>query len=286
MAASSVAAVLSAIDNALDNPIATRDVHAFMVSHNPISSNMTIPVDYAQGVRMGLATTVWMIILELLSIGTVLGMVKKQPKLYAAAWITTLRNNLIIGPVVAYVAFEYFCTKEALEPVPRLLCAMGVVLVHSVSYYIVHRAMHTRALYWAHKFHHKFNEFVTPTSANAVSLTEYALAYMLPFVIASLLLRPDAKSMYLAIAFISVNNLLIHTPPLETLAAKLLPSTFFVGTDAHIEHHQKLVTHYAAPTLNIDSIVSAIPALGRLADAAFLRVGGKPVAVVAKKKSS
>ena len=42
--------------------------------------------------------------------------------------------------------------------------------------------MHTRAMYWAHRFHHRFNSHVSPTTANAVSIAEYAVAYMLPFI--------------------------------------------------------------------------------------------------------
>ena len=37
-------------------------------------------------------------------------------------------------------------------------------------------------MYWAHRFHHKFNVVVVPVTANAVSLAEYAIAYMAPFV--------------------------------------------------------------------------------------------------------
>ena len=34
--------------------------------------------------------------------------------------------------------------------------------------------MHTRRMYWAHRFHHRFNSVVVPVTANAVSIAEYA----------------------------------------------------------------------------------------------------------------
>ena len=36
--------------------------------------------------------------------------------------------------------------------------------------------MHTRRMYWAHRFHHRFNSVVVPVTANAVSIAEYAIA--------------------------------------------------------------------------------------------------------------
>ena len=53
---------------------------------------------------------------------------------------------------------------------------LAILVGHSVGYYCAHRWMHTRKMYWAHRFHHRFNVFVVPVTANAVSLAEYALA--------------------------------------------------------------------------------------------------------------
>ena len=68
-----------------------------------------------------------------------------------------------------------------------------MLIVHAVGYYITHRAMHTKALYWAHSFHHQFNAHVVPSAANAVSFTEYCLAYMIPFIVAALLFKPGLE---------------------------------------------------------------------------------------------
>ena len=67
------------------------------------------------------------------------------------------------------------------------------------GYYCAHRWMHTRTMYWAHRFHHRFNVVVVPVSANAVSLAEYIIAYMLPFVVGAAFLRPDRLSLFAAV---------------------------------------------------------------------------------------
>ena len=38
------------------------------------------------------------------------------------------------------------------------------------GYYCAHRWMHTRRMYWAHRFHHRFNSVVVPVTANAVTV--------------------------------------------------------------------------------------------------------------------
>lgn len=115
--------------------------------------------------------------------------------------------------------------------------------------------MHTRRMYWAHRFHHRFNSVVVPVTANAVSLAEYAIAYMLPFIAGSAILRPDRPSMFVAVGIISLNNLLIHTPGLCDLSAKYVP-WLGVSTADHLEHHKRLTSYYAAPTISIDRLLA------------------------------
>lgn len=79
------------------------------------------------------------------------------------------------------------------------------------------------ALYWAHRFHHRFNSHVVPMSANAVSFVEYCFAYMLPFIVGCLLLKPDALALFAAASLISINNILIHTPSLEKISLLVVP---------------------------------------------------------------
>ena len=110
-------------------------------------------------------------------------------------------------------------------------------------------------MYWAHRFHHRFNAHVAPSTANAVSLAEYSIAYMLPFIAGSMVLRPDRYSMFIAVGIISFNNLLVHTPFLADLSAKYVP-WWGVSTADHLEHHKRLTTNYAAPTFSVDRLLA------------------------------
>jgi sterol desaturase/sphingolipid hydroxylase (fatty acid hydroxylase superfamily) len=94
-------------------------------------------------------------------------------------------------------------------------------------------------------------------AANAVSPVEYVFAYLLPFTAAMPFMQPDTLSLRLSVATVSFTNLLIHTPNLSELSDRVLPE-WFVSTNDHLEHHRKLNTKYAAPTFNIDYILSFI----------------------------
>ena len=116
--------------------------------------------------------------------------------------------------------------------------------------------MHRPWLYRFHKLHHRFHTNVTPVAANTVSIVEYVVAYMLPFVAAIAILRPDRLAIQVTLGWVSLTNLLIHTPSLERAAATYLP-WWAVGTHDHLEHHKRLTTHYAAPTLSIDRLLES-----------------------------
>jgi len=247
--------------------------------HEWLSSISPWPVapSIATGMRLSIATTLLTVVCELIAFSSVLGMLRTKPALYARAWTSSLFNNLIVGPCVAYVAFGYLCGPD-LERWARFRAALGVLAIHSVGYYAAHRLMHTKAMYWAHSFHHQYNTYVVPTAASAVSFTEYFLAYMLPFIVGCLVCRPDKHALYCTASLISLANILIHTPPLEDLAAMVIPP-MFVGTDRHIDHHRKLTKNYGASVVNTDWFVAQSPMLSKTMDAFFLAVGGKPVAV-------
>merc|ERR1719235_3013580 len=165
-------------------------------------------------------------------------------------------NNGFIGPMLYEVVSNHFMA-EPLSTWGRVAMIGAVLLGHAIGYYSAHRWMHTRRMYWAHRFHHRFNCIVVPVTANAVSLAEYALAYMLPFVVGAQLLRPDRMSMFLAVGVVSLNNLLIHTPKLADASARLVP-WLFVSTADHLEHHRRLTKHYAAPTVSVDRLLASV----------------------------
>lgn len=213
------------------------------------------------GLVVGLATVVLTALLEVMdlpAVRRVLTQAGDGRALYRTALCMNALNNLVIGPLVWHAAAKLMCSPLK----PRAECALdvlGLVAVHALGFYLGHAAMHRPSLYRHHRLHHRFHSNVTPVSANCVSLVEYALAYMLPFVVGIFLLRPDKLALLAAVTWISVANLLVHMPALEALSARYLPA-LFVGTHDHLEHHKRLTCLYSAPTFSVDRIVSATAA--------------------------
>ena len=195
----------------------------------------------------------------------------------------------------------------------KLIYATATIGIHSVGYYLTHRAMHTKALWWAHRYHHKFNTFICPIAAAAVTQvlpsvlarpcrlhlltpawllctrarqTEYFFAYMIPFIMAGSILQPvPVETIAIAgLAIGHVNNL-IHYAPLERLSVRYVP-WLGVSTADHFEHHRKLTSNYAAPTLNVDRLVCLSPALERAAARVFAAAFGKPVGAMEPPSNS
>lgn len=184
-------------------------------------------------------------------------------KLYAQGVLMNIVNNCILGPL----AYEFVEVNSLSAPfqtwTARAWMVLAVLAGHAIGYYCGHRWMHTRRMYWAHRFHHRFNVIVVPVTANAVSLAEYAIAYMAPFVAGAAVLKPDRCSLFIAVGIISFNNILIHTPCLADTSAHYLP-WLFVSTADHLEHHKRLTSFYAAPTVSIDKLL--IAAVGKPKD--------------------
>jgi sterol desaturase/sphingolipid hydroxylase (fatty acid hydroxylase superfamily) len=199
------------------------------------------------------------IVLEFLSLDTVQG-VWQQPngtQLYWTAALLNIFNHLVIGVPVYMFAAIAFCNNKSVENIERVLQVTWVIVGHALQYYAIHKAFHKSPLLYQkfHRFHHRFHTHVPPSSANAVTPGEYVIAYVLPFVL-PVLLRPTAtSSLKIAMGIISLANLLVHTPKLEALSTKWVPS-FLVSTNDHLEHHRKLNSHYASPTVNVDNILN------------------------------
>ena len=146
----------------------------------------------------------------------------KGKRLYRACITANLVNNLLIGPPTYALATYYFVSRsvaagEEYSAARSIASALGLIVAHALGYHYAHRQMHEPSMYWAHKFHHAFAKHVTPSSANAVSVVEYVYAYMLPFVVGCAVCAPDERALLAAVAVVSVNNLLIHTPRLEVI---------------------------------------------------------------------
>ena len=207
---------------------------------------------------MTLMTLALLAVLELLSWDGVRSIVKKKGGmgLYLQGVAYNIINTGIFGPMLYELVSNRWMSPSFTAP-GRLAMVLAIVVGHSIGYYCAHRAMHTRSMYWAHRFHHRFNVFVVPVTANAVSFAEFTIAYMLPFIVGAQLLRPDRMSMFITVGIVSLNNLLIHTPLLADASAKLVP-WLFVSTADHMDHHKRLTTHYAAPTISIDRMLACV----------------------------
>jgi sterol desaturase/sphingolipid hydroxylase (fatty acid hydroxylase superfamily) len=215
---------------------------------------------FAGGVQLSVGTVFLTIVLELASLPTVWGVLnqKNGKSLYSQAVAVNFINHFVFGIPVYAVAVALLCTtKVSANYVVSVVRGTAVMTVHAIIYYVMHKAFHTSPqLYVHHRFHHRFNTHVPPVAANAVSIVEYLLAYVLPFAMAALIVRPHEIEFRSAIAFVSLTNLLVHTPRLEAWSKKLWP--VFVSTHDHLEHHKRLTTNYASPTINVDWILQQV----------------------------
>lgn len=216
-----------------------------------------------EGYKMGLLTVTITLFLECLSTSCVAS-IRSQAcgnKLYIQGWALNVVNNLFVGPIFYAISINY-CRHEGMAALPFLWSSGGVLLMQAIGYYLVHKAFHDPRLhlYWAHRFHHRFSKNVAPSTAHAVTPVEYICAYMIPIMVGVVLFQPDPVGMALAVSIIAGNNLLIHTPWLESAAQAVVP-WYAVSTHDHLQHHRKLSLNFAAPTLNIDRLLEKAPPL-------------------------
>ena len=134
------------------------------------------------------------------------------------------RGSLLSGvTILMTLVLEWFCRDDVkrfvvnrslidLSPISmgeRIFLIAGVVFWEGLMYTLIHKAFHeVPGLYRFHKFHHQFNDIVLPSSANAVSIVEFVVAYMMPIVASSYIMNADELSAVLAVAVISLTNLL------------------------------------------------------------------------------
>jgi sterol desaturase/sphingolipid hydroxylase (fatty acid hydroxylase superfamily) len=217
------------------------------------------------GMELSIATIAATTVLELISLDTVISLHKKQsegPALYRQAVLLNFFNHFVLGIPVYITAVLLFGRQrdehdETSSLFASLVRILGIIVVHDICYYEVHKTMHSRVgWYRFHKFHHQFRQYIPPFSANAVSVVEYLLAYVIPFALAAILIRPTEVELRASVYVVSFANLLIHTPAFSCMS-KYLEAVYLVSEHLHSEHHRKLTTNYAAPIFNIDRLVEA-----------------------------
>ena len=174
---------------------------------------------------------------------------KIDQKLYDKGIYAVRKNMLVVGPLTYAVVDQIFVSPGH---VIQWFNVISILMIHSVGYYGVHYGMHKLSfLQPIHEFHHRFEKTLVPSIGNAVSMEEFILAYMAPFIFGAYLLRPNEISFIIPIKIIALLNLLIHCQEAERLSFV----KWWVSPKNHIDHHRYRYKHYAAPTINWDYFI-------------------------------
>ncbi len=174
---------------------------------------------------------------------------KIDQKLYDKGIYAVRKNMLVVGPLTYAVVDHIFVSPGH---VIQWFNVISILMIHSVGYYGVHYGMHKLSfLQPIHEFHHRFEKTLVPSIGNAVSMEEFILAYMAPFIFGAYLLRPNEISFIIPIKIIALLNLLIHCQEAERLSFV----KWWVSPKNHIDHHRYRYKHYAAPTINWDYFI-------------------------------
>lgn len=209
---------------------------------------------FCQGLQLGMYTiTISSILDNTISSEHTKVLVERDIRLYFEGMRANYLNLLLISPL--YYIFVYLFLLDNLKEGFYLLDYISLLLIHNVGYYAIHKMMHKiPQLKGFHNFHHLFID-VIPSNGNAVSLMEFNLAYISPFIGGIYLISPNNDTLKSAIMTISFLNTFIHCPNFADLE---LPE-IIVSPSKHINHHKKCTMEtYAAPLLNIDYIVNEI----------------------------
>lgn len=205
---------------------------------------------YFNGLFLGLSNFFLVVIFDIINIK----MVKLvNVRLYIEAIYYNLVNLVIISPIVYFYIVKNFSDENNINITYQIINIVSILFFQGILYHLIHKLMHTPLFYKIHKFHHKFNKYVIPMSANAVSIYEFLLAYLIPIIFPIYLFRPDYMSINISILIISLNNILIHSP-VFTKISKYLPN-IFVSTEKHMIHHKTNNKYFSAPIINFDSIL-------------------------------
>lgn len=163
---------------------------------------------------------------------------KGARRLYLKALASNFLHYAVIAPLGLGVCRAYIIWADNFYP--SYIAVPGVLVLQGIMFSAVHEWFHVPSNYWIHKYHHTFNAqtFVRPICANAVTVLEFAIAYLLPVLLGILIFRPSPDAMYRIVTCISAANLVIHTP------ASLIPMHLLSLPDCmnsnkkHFHHHE------------------------------------------------
>ena len=174
--------------------------------------------------------------------------IKEKPDFYCLGHKYILINLLVLSPITYGLVDNLFlCHNFSFS----FIKYAGVLLTQNIGYYFVHKEMHrNKELFCYHKFHHKFDTLVSPSLGNAVTQTEFVLAYICPLLAGAFIFRPTELTYICVISTVGIGNLIIHTYEYKDLP--WVPG--FVSPKKHIKHHEVRNEHFAAPVLDIDAL--------------------------------
>ena len=180
---------------------------------------------------------------------TTLNYMKNKTQLYLDNLHTNLINLFLVSPFYYFLA--YYLLIDNTTHHFSILNTSVLLIVQNIFYYYAHKYMHLLPqIRWMHDYHHKYIE-TTPTIGNAVSIGEYQLAYVLPFLIGSFIVHPSSTDLQVSVFIIASLNMLIHSQELKNI--KYI--SYLVSPKKHINHHETRSGTYSAPLLDLDKIL-------------------------------
>ena len=166
--------------------------------------------------------------------------------LYVSGIQSTMINLLLIAPINYIILFNYLLFDFTYSF--NFYNLLKLLLTHNILYFLLHMLVHNvRSIRFIHDFHHKFTTNL-PSIGNAVSILEFQFLYVIPFLIGTIVFKPNIMSINLSILIISVMNSIIHSNELKY--SYWIP--FLVSPQQHGEHHQTYHKTYSAPLFNLD----------------------------------
>ncbi len=177
---------------------------------------------------------------------------KEKPKLYIDGIKSTMVNLLIIAPINYIIIFNWLNFLISTVYTFSILKTSLLVLTHNILYFLTHMAVHRiSSIRFIHDFHHKF-KINLPSIGNAVSVSEFQIMYVLPFLLGSYIFSPSVLDLNISVLIISFLNVLIHCDEFK----KLGWVSIFVSPKQHCQHHDTYHSTYSAPLLNFDLLLN------------------------------
>ena len=175
---------------------------------------------------------------------------KNNTQLYIDNLHANLKNLFILSPFYYFLAYNILLDNSIQKF--SILNTYVLLFVQNIFYHYAHQYMHIIPnIRWIHDFHHKYTE-TTPTIGNAVTMSEFQIAYILPFLIGSFIVNPSPLDLQTAIFIISTLNMFIHSQELKEIKY----FDYLVSPKKHIGHHETRSGTYSAPLLDLDKLIN------------------------------